>query len=126
MKCVSVFVIISFRCKKRAVQLNRKGRDKKEAEEISTCLTDVKQLLDSMGINAVIAPGWEADDVLATLAATCSGLGHHCTVFSRDKVCSLATLLTCLPRWRPHAAASGTTAPSSRATRCAPVQPMHS
>ena len=90
MKCVSVFVIISFRCKKRAVQLNRKGRDKKEAEEISTCLTDVKQLLDSMGINAVIAPGWEADDVLATLAATCCGLGHHCTVFSRDKVCPCA------------------------------------
>jgi len=55
----------------------RKGMPPELAEQLPV----LKELLEAMGLAVLEAPGWEADDILGTLAAACGG----------DVTCVLAT-----------------------------------
>ncbi|MCL2298656.1 MAG: DNA polymerase I, partial [Firmicutes bacterium] len=55
----------------------RKGMPPELAEQLPV----LKELLEAMGLAVLEAPGWEADDILGTLAAACGG----------DTQCVLAT-----------------------------------
>ena len=48
-------------------------------------LVRIEQLLAAMGIPLVAVPGWEADDVIGTLAAQAEGAGVHAVIVSGDK-----------------------------------------
>ncbi|MBR7092500.1 MAG: DNA polymerase I [Clostridia bacterium] len=45
----------------------------------------VKQILAGLGCTVVECPGYEADDVLGTLAAACTAQGHRCTLATGDR-----------------------------------------
>ncbi len=47
-------------------------------EELAEQMPVLKQLLTDLGFVQVSKPGWEADDILGTLAAACEAArGHH-------------------------------------------------
>jgi len=47
----------------------------------------IREVLGAMGIPMLDSPGFEADDVLATVARRCDALGGNCLVVSGDKDC---------------------------------------
>lgn len=60
---------------------NRKGMP----EELAMQLPYVKQLLTLMGICVVTCEGYEADDVLGTLAAACTAQNADCVILTGDR-----------------------------------------
>ena len=60
---------------------NRKGMP----EELAQQLPLVKQLFAAMGIRIVECEGYEADDVLGTLAGYCSAAGEDCVILTGDR-----------------------------------------
>ncbi len=60
---------------------NRKGMP----EELAQQLPLVKQLFTAMGIRIVECEGYEADDVLGTLAGYCSAAGEDCVILTGDR-----------------------------------------
>ncbi len=60
---------------------NRKGMPPELAEQ----LPRVKELLTLMGVKVVECEGFEADDILGTLAQSCSGSGNECFVLTGDR-----------------------------------------
>ena len=56
-------------------------------EELASQLPKIRDVLDAMGIPVVTSPGYEADDVLATVAQQCDRLEGRCLVVTGDKDC---------------------------------------
>lgn len=54
-------------------------------EDLVTQLPYIRKILQALNIPALEAPGFEADDVLATLARTCAAEGIDVTVVTGDK-----------------------------------------
>ena len=59
---------------------NRKGMPPELAQQ----MPPLKELLAAMGYKILEAPGWEADDILGTLAANC-GEGDFCYIATGDR-----------------------------------------
>lgn len=60
---------------------NRKGMP----EELAQQLPVLKELLTDLGYRIVICEGWEADDILGTLAAACEKHGDTCMIATGDR-----------------------------------------
>ena len=60
---------------------NRKGMP----DELASQLPLVKQLLKYMGIKIVECEGYEADDILGTLAKACTDSGNECAILTGDR-----------------------------------------
>ncbi len=60
---------------------NRKGMPPELAQQLPL----VKELLTLMGVKVVECEGYEADDVLGTLARVCSDSGNECCVLTGDR-----------------------------------------
>jgi len=54
-------------------------------EELAQQLPVLKELLGAMGLCVVEAPGFEADDILGTLAARCAAQGARCVLATGDR-----------------------------------------
>ena len=64
-----------------AYKANRKGMP----EELAMQMPYLKELLGYMGITCLTAEGWEADDILGTLAKACDEQGAECFVMTGDR-----------------------------------------
>ena len=60
---------------------NRKGMP----EELAQQLPVLQELLTALGYRIVSCEGWEADDILGTLAAACEAAGDSCTIATGDR-----------------------------------------
>lgn len=54
-------------------------------EELRAQMPVLKELLTALGYTTVECPGWEADDVLGTLAASCRDSGDTCFIATGDR-----------------------------------------
>ncbi len=72
----------TFRHKQYAgYKANRKGMP----EELAQQLPVLQELLRDLGYTVVTCEGWEADDILGTLAATCEKESHQCLIATGDR-----------------------------------------
>ncbi|WP_322169290.1 DNA polymerase I [Acutalibacter caecimuris] len=72
----------TFRHKQYAgYKANRKGMP----EELAQQLPVLQGLLGDLGYRTVTCEGWEADDILGTLAAACEGKGGTCVIATGDR-----------------------------------------
>ncbi len=62
-----------------------KATRKPMPEELRTQIPLLKELLDAMGIRRYELAGWEADDLLGTMAAVCERTGWDCRLVTGDK-----------------------------------------
>ncbi len=62
-----------------------KATRKPMPEDLQTQIPILKKLLDAMGIRRYELAGWEADDLLGTMAASCEGAGWKCLLVTGDK-----------------------------------------
>ncbi len=62
-----------------------KATRKPMPEELRTQIPILKELLDAMGIRRYELAGWEADDLLGTMAAACEAAGWDCRLVTGDK-----------------------------------------
>lgn len=60
---------------------NRKGMPPELAQQMPL----IKELLGHMGVRVVECEGWEADDILGTLAKACTDSGDECFVLTGDR-----------------------------------------
>ncbi len=60
---------------------NRKGMP----EELAGQLEPLKELLTALGYKIVTCEGYEADDILGTLAAECTAKGYECMIATGDR-----------------------------------------
>ncbi len=80
-----------------------KGTRKPMPEELQEQVPLLKQVLDAMGVKRVELPGFEADDILGTLARRGEGEGYQVTLVSGDRdLLQLATdtILVRIPKTR--------------------------
>lgn len=54
-------------------------------EELAVQIPKLKEVLDAMNIPRFELAGWEADDLLGTIAARCEAAGHGCIIATGDK-----------------------------------------
>ncbi len=54
-------------------------------DELAAQLPLVKEILTLLGCTVLEQPGFEADDILGTLAATCEAQGHECFIATGDR-----------------------------------------
>lgn len=54
-------------------------------DELRTQIPILKDILRSLGIKTVECPGWEADDILGTLAEACRDSGNECFIATGDR-----------------------------------------
>ncbi|WP_099204291.1 DNA polymerase I [Scatolibacter rhodanostii] len=62
-----------------------KGKRKGMPEELAQQMPIIKELLTDMGYQIVSCEGWEADDILGTLAAACEKAGNSCMIATGDR-----------------------------------------
>jgi len=62
-----------------------KAQRKPMPEELAVQMPVLKEVLDAMGIRRYELSGYEADDILGTVAAICEEKGWTCTVVTGDK-----------------------------------------
>ena len=62
-----------------------KAQRKPMPEELSVQMPLLKQTLDYMGVRRLELAGWEADDLLGTVARRCEAAGWTCDVVTGDK-----------------------------------------
>ncbi len=60
---------------------NRKGMP----EELASQMAPLKELLTLLGYKIVTCEGYEADDILGTLAKSCDGSGNECVLATGDR-----------------------------------------
>ena len=60
---------------------NRKGMPPELAQQMPT----LKELLRDLGYTLVEREGWEADDILGTLARSCENTGNQCVIATGDR-----------------------------------------
>ncbi len=73
---------------------NRKGMPPELAQQLPL----IKELLTHLGIKVLECEGFEADDILGTLAKSCTNSGDHCFVLTGDRdslqlICDNVTVL---------------------------------
>lgn len=56
-------------------------------EDLQPQIPVIRQMLSALGIAQIECPGYEADDVLATVARRATALGAHCVLVTNDKDC---------------------------------------
>jgi len=56
-------------------------------EDLASQLPKIREVLSAMGIPALESPGYEADDILATVARLCDERGNRCLLVTGDKDC---------------------------------------
>ena len=56
-------------------------------EDLKSQIPKIREVLAALGIPVLDSPGFEADDVLATVAKMCDQLGGECLVVTGDKDC---------------------------------------
>ncbi|MCR4822167.1 MAG: DNA polymerase I, partial [Treponema sp.] len=57
----------------------------KTPEDLHAQIPWIEDILESLGIPVIRKEGYEADDVIATLAKKCESEGRHCIILSADK-----------------------------------------
>ena len=62
-----------------------KAQRKGMPEELAVQMPILKEVLDAMGVRRVELEGWEADDLLGTLARRCEAAGDDCAIATGDK-----------------------------------------
>ncbi|MCL2609745.1 MAG: DNA polymerase I, partial [Treponema sp.] len=62
-----------------------KATRQKTPEELHEQVPLVREFLDALNVASLCAEGYEADDVIATLAVRCKAEGRECYVVSADK-----------------------------------------
>lgn len=62
-----------------------KGKRKGMPEELASQMQPLKDILKAMGYKIVTCEGWEADDILGTLARKCSERGDECVIATGDR-----------------------------------------
>ena len=62
-----------------------KAQRKPMPEELAVQMPILKELLAAMRIKQLSAEGWEADDVLGTVAAICERAGWDCEIVTGDR-----------------------------------------
>jgi len=62
-----------------------KAHRKGMPDELAVQMPILKEVLDAMNIPRVELAGWEADDLLGTLAKKCEGVGWECVIVTGDK-----------------------------------------
>ena len=62
-----------------------KGTRKGMPQELADQLPALKELLTALGFVMVSREGWEADDILGTLAAACTARGDECRIATGDR-----------------------------------------
>ena len=62
-----------------------KGTRKGMPQELADQLPELKELLAALGFVMVSREGWEADDILGTLAAACTARGDECRIATGDR-----------------------------------------
>jgi len=62
-----------------------KATRQKAPEDLHSQIPLVKEVLDLLGIPSIAADGYEADDLIATIAERCRSEGRQCYVVSADK-----------------------------------------
>ena len=62
-----------------------KAQRKPMPEELAVQMPLLKDLLSAMGITQLSAEGWEADDILGTVARICEGSGWGCEIVTGDR-----------------------------------------
>jgi DNA polymerase-1 len=82
-------VVVGFDCRDGSRRRDRyaeykAGRAEKDPA-LYALLDLVPALLDDLGVEVVVAPGWEADDVVGSAAATAEAAGWRCVVATSDK-----------------------------------------
>ncbi|MFR5420634.1 MAG: hypothetical protein ACLTG4_00900 [Oscillospiraceae bacterium] len=81
-----------------------KAQRKPMPEELVVQMPLLKQTLDHMGIQRLELAGWEADDLLGTVARRCEAAGWACEIVTGDKDASSSsrtppTSATSRPAW---------------------------
>ena len=56
-------------------------------DDLASQIPKIRDVLEAMAIPVLSSPGFEADDVLATIAHQCDRLGGECLIVSGDKDC---------------------------------------
>ena len=56
-------------------------------EELREQVPLIKEMLTAMGVNVVTKEGYEADDILGTLARKSEAAGMDATILSGDEIC---------------------------------------
>ena len=64
-----------------------KAGRKPTPDELRQQFSLIRELLAAMGLGVLSAPGWEADDILGTLAARCAGEGMACSWWGSTAGC---------------------------------------
>lgn len=62
-----------------------KAQRKGMPEELAQQMPVLKELLGYLGYTCISAEGWEADDILGTLAAACAAAGDECVLATGDR-----------------------------------------
>jgi len=64
-----------------------KAHRKSMPEDLASQIPKIRAVLSAMGIPALDQAGFEADDILATVAHQCDQRGGHCLIVTGDKDC---------------------------------------
>lgn len=82
-------MVIGFDCRdtsyRRARYADYKAQRPDKHEQLDTALDELPRIAGDMGACVVVAPGWEADDVVASAAVTAEADGRRCVVASPDR-----------------------------------------
>lgn len=62
-----------------------KAKRKGMPEELAAQMQPLKDLLAALGLHTISAEGWEADDILGTLARACRNAGNECVIATGDR-----------------------------------------
>ncbi|MGL4943358.1 MAG: 5'-3' exonuclease, partial [Thermoguttaceae bacterium] len=78
-------------------------------DDLRPQLALVREVVDAFGVASLVAPGFEADDILATVAAETESRGGHCCLVTSDKdarqLITEKTSLYMLRKQQPYTAA---------------------
>ena len=82
-------LVIGFDCRARSHRRARydayKAQRPDKHEQLDASLDELPDIASEMGAHVVVAEGWEADDVVASAAATAQAGGWRCVVASPDR-----------------------------------------
>jgi DNA polymerase-1 len=82
-------VVVAFDAKEKTFRhtlfSDYKSHRQAQPEDISTALPHIKAILEGFGIVFIEQPGYEADDILGTLAQRAVAMGFHTYIMSTDK-----------------------------------------
>lgn len=82
-------VVVGFDCREHSERRQRfpeyKANRGDKAPELVRLLDELPILLRRLGVDVVVAAGWEADDVLGSAAATAEARGWRCVLATSDR-----------------------------------------